>query len=143
MHPFGPLVSDVWSDIFRVKHNKYKDDHPCQLPVQFLERILLMSTDEGDIVLDPFMGTGTTAIAAKKLNRRYIGFEKSKDYVTSAIGKLEQEKHISKIGNSYVSIYRNEVITIRHEDWENLKEYFEIPKNVKEIETSKIRLKVK
>jgi site-specific DNA-methyltransferase (adenine-specific) len=61
LHPFGPLVSDVWTDIHRIKHNKYRDEHPCQLPLHLLERVILMSTDESDVVLDPFSGTGTTA----------------------------------------------------------------------------------
>ena len=74
LHPFGPLVPDTWTDIHRIKHNKYRDPHPCQLPIHLLERIILMSTDEGDTVLDPFLGTGTTAIAAKRLGRHYIGF---------------------------------------------------------------------
>ena len=80
IHPYGPLVSDVWTDIHRIKHNKYRDEHPCQLPIHLLERLILMVTDEGDIVLDPFMGTGTTAIAAKKLGRKYIGFDLNEEY---------------------------------------------------------------
>ena len=84
LHPFGPLISDIWTDIHRIRHSKFRDSHPCQLPVILLERLLLMTTDEGDIVLDPFIGTGTTAIAAKKLNRRYIGIEHSNTYVNIA-----------------------------------------------------------
>jgi site-specific DNA-methyltransferase (adenine-specific) len=74
LHPFGPLVSDVWTDIHRIKHNKNRDLHPCQLPIHLLDRLILLSTDENDIVLDPFSGTGTTAISAKRLGRKYIGF---------------------------------------------------------------------
>ncbi len=81
LHPFGPLVSDVWTDIHRIKHRKYRNDHPCQLPIPLLERLILMTTDEGDIVLDPFVGTGTTAVAAKKLGRNYIGIELDNKYV--------------------------------------------------------------
>ncbi len=44
LHPFGPLVSDVWSDIHRIRHNKHRDPHPCQLPIYLLERLILMST---------------------------------------------------------------------------------------------------
>ena len=54
LHPFGPLISDVWTDIHRIKHNKNRDAHPCQLPIHLLDRIILMTTDENDIVLDPF-----------------------------------------------------------------------------------------
>ena len=67
LHPFGPLVSDVWTDIHRIKHNGKRDQHPCQLPVHLLDRLVLMVTDENDIILDPFSGTGTTAISAKRL----------------------------------------------------------------------------
>ena len=64
MHPFGTLASDVWTDIHRIRHNKRRDEHPCQLPIHLLERIVLMSSDPGDVILDPFIGTGTTAVAA-------------------------------------------------------------------------------
>ena len=66
LHPFGPLVSDIWTDILRILHAKYRDKHPCQMPLPLMERLILMTTDEGDIILDPFMGVGSTAIAAKK-----------------------------------------------------------------------------
>jgi site-specific DNA-methyltransferase (adenine-specific) len=81
LHPFGPLVSDSWVDIHRIKHNKYRDEHPCQLPIHLLERIVLMSTDENDIVFDPFVGTGTSALAAKRLGRRFIGVDIDDKYV--------------------------------------------------------------
>lgn len=56
-HPFGSLIGDVWDDIHRVRHaSKRIDDHPCQLPVHLLERIILMTTDKNDIVVDPFAG---------------------------------------------------------------------------------------
>ena len=80
LHPFGSLVSDVWTDIHRIKHRQKRDKHPCQLPVHLLERLILMTTDEDDIILDPFMGTGTTAIASKKLGRNFIGFELDENY---------------------------------------------------------------
>ncbi len=140
LHPFGPLISDVWSDIHRIKHSKYRNDHPCQLPVHLLERIILLTTDENDIVLDPFIGTGTTAVAAKKLNRKYIGFELDKDYVRIATDNLERVKSDSKINNTYVSFYLKEVKTIKDKDWEVLSKNFEIPENLKEIDFKKIKL---
>lgn len=141
LHPFGPLVSDVWTDIHRMKHNKYRDDHPCQLPLHLLERLILMTSDEGDVVLDPFSGTGTTALASKRLGRRYIGFELDGDYIEITENKLLQEAPNSKIGDSWVSFYLDNVITIRDVDWENLQEYFALPQKPEEIDKAPIRLK--
>ena len=113
LHPFGPLVSDTWTDIHRIKHNKYRDPHPCQLPLHLLERIILMSTDAGDTVLDPFLGTGTTAIAAKRLGRHYIGFESDALYTQIAREKVEQQASTSRVGAVWVSFHLDEIITIR------------------------------
>ena len=143
LHPFGPLVSDVWTDIHRIKHNKFRDEHPCQLPIHLLERIILMSTDENDIVLDPFSGTGTTAIAAKRLGRQFIGFELDDNYVDITNKKLEYETANSKIGKYWVSFYLNEVVTLRNSDWEYLKEYYLVPNKAEAIEYEQITLKQK
>lgn len=141
LHPFGPLVSDVWTDIHRIKHNKYRDEHPCQLPIHLLERIILMSTDEGDIVLDPFVGTGTSVIAAKRLGRKFIGIDIDEKYVTITKDKLSKELANSKIGDIWVSYYLDDIITIRDKDWERLAPYFLIPENTKDIDFMKIKLK--
>jgi site-specific DNA-methyltransferase (adenine-specific) len=140
LHPFGPLVSDVWTDIHRIKHNKYRDEHPCQLPIHLLERIILMTTDEGDLVLDPFIGTGTTAVAAKRLGRKFIGIDIDKKYVDITKNKLSQEKPDSKIGKTWVSFYLDEITTIRDIDWEAISKYFSIPHNIKDIDFIKIHL---
>lgn len=142
LHPFGPLVSDVWTDIHRIKHTRYRDEHPCQLPLHLLERIILMSTDEGDIVFDPFVGTGTTVIAAKRLGRNYIGIDIDEKYVSITKNKLLQESYYSKIGNSWVGFYLNDPITIRNIDWQDLKQYFSIPANIKEIDYTKVKVKI-
>ena len=135
IHPFGPLVSDVWTDIHRIKHSRKRDPHPCQLPIHLLERLILMITDENDIVLDPFMGTGTTAIAAKRLGRNYIGFELDEQYIEIVNEKLKNTKSNSKIDNFWVSFYLKKIVTIRNKDWnDGLKDYFEIPEPIKEIE---------
>ena len=140
LHPFGPLISDVWTDIHRIKHNKRRDSHPCQLPIHLLERLILMTTDENDVVLDPFIGTGTTAIAAKHLGRNYIGFEIDTKYVEITKEKLKSIKDDSKIGYSWLSFYLNEPRTIRNQDWNELKKYFNIPEDLREIDKTKITL---
>jgi site-specific DNA-methyltransferase (adenine-specific) len=141
LHPFGPLVSDVWTDIHRVKHNKYRDDHPCQLPIHLLERVILMSTDEGDIILDPFSGTGTTAIAAKRLGRNFIGFELDKEYVGISESKLNREPSNSKIGNIWVSYFLDAVISVRDKDWKELSQHYVMPNQMERIDYTEIKLR--
>jgi len=141
LHPFGSLVSDVWTDIHRVKHNKYRDDHPCQLPIHLLERLILMTTDENDTVLDPFSGTGTTAIAAKRLGRNYIGLELDPDYVRIAEDKLAQELPHSKLGECWVSFYLDKVVTLRDVDWPYLQDFFHLPAQPETIDAVSIMLK--
>ena len=140
LHPFGPLVSDVWTDIHRIKHNSKRDEHPCQLPLHLLDRLILMTTDQDDIVLDPFLGTGTTAISAKRLGRQYIGFELDDKYANIAQSKLDSTESNSRIGNSWVSFYLNDIITIRNVDWNDLMSYYSIPSPIRLIEVKKIIL---
>lgn len=63
--------------------------HGCQMPEQLLGRIIRVSSDAGDVVLDPFGGSGTTLAVAKKLDRRFLGFELSEDYVTAIENRLD------------------------------------------------------
>lgn len=143
LHPFGPLVSDVWTDIHRIKHNKNRDSHPCQLPIHLLDRLILMTTEENDIVLDPFSGTGTTAISAKRLGRNYIGFELDKSYKDISDEKLLNTEPNFKLGDRWVSFYLNDVITIRNADWEELSKYFIVPNPRKAIDYQQTVLKDK
>jgi site-specific DNA-methyltransferase (adenine-specific) len=119
MHAFGQLVSDAWTDIHRIKHNKRRDEHPCQLPIHLLERVILMSTDPGDVVLDPFLGTGTTAIAAKQLGRHYIGLELDENYARIAEQKLARTGP-SRHEGFFVSLYLGKLQTIREVDAKQL-----------------------
>lgn len=122
IHPFGTLVSDVWTDIYRIRHNKRRDEHPCQLPVHLLERLILMVTDVGDLVLDPFVGTGTTAIAAKRLGRNYIGIDIDQKYVEISKNKLETTNP-SQINGCYPSVFLGKVITVRDVDYEKIRPF--------------------
>ncbi|CAG0940918.1 Modification methylase BamHI [Anaerolineae bacterium] len=141
LHPFGPLVSDVWTDLHRIKHAKNRDEHPCQLPETVLERLVLMSTDEGDTVLDPFAGTGTTLIAAKKLGRNYIGVELDEKYVAIAREKLKNLHADSHINGIWVSKYLGGLATIRNRDWASLASHFEIPHPIPLLEYESIAYK--
>jgi len=99
INPHGTLLSDVWDDIHRIRHKNRRDEHPCQLPEPLLERLILMTTNESDIVLDPFIGAGTTALAAKRLGRNFIGIDIDKKYKLIVESKL---KNISyRVTNGY------------------------------------------
>jgi len=83
-NPLGKNPSDVW-EIPNVKANHVeKTIHPCQFPVELIERLVLSMTDEGDWVLDPFLGVGATAIAALMHNRKAIGADIVPEYVEVA-----------------------------------------------------------
>jgi site-specific DNA-methyltransferase (adenine-specific) len=82
----GPLT-DVWGDIFRLKHNSRRVDHPTQLPPQLMYRLIALFTRPGEVVLDCFNGAGTTTLAAHQLGRRYIGIEKSPRYCEMALAR--------------------------------------------------------
>jgi len=72
-------ITDVWSDIDFYKDRKQRI-HPTQKPYKLIERIIKASSNENDLVLDPFLGSGSTVNVCKKLNRYYYGMEKSKEY---------------------------------------------------------------
>lgn len=66
-------------------------EHPCVYPVQIPARCIMATTDPGDTVLDPFMGSGTTGLACMKLKRNFIGIEKDPKYAAVAVGRIERE----------------------------------------------------
>jgi len=89
-NPLGKNPGDVWT-IPNVKSNHVeKTVHPCQFPVELIERLVLALTNEDDWVLDPFLGTGTSIIAAIRHQRRGIGAEILKKYVAIAKERINQ-----------------------------------------------------
>jgi adenine-specific DNA-methyltransferase len=83
-NPLGKNPGDLWI-IPNVKSNHVeKTSHPCQFPVELVERLVLSLTNEGDWVLDPFMGVGSTAIAALMHGRKVVGAELMPEYVAIA-----------------------------------------------------------
>jgi len=76
-------------------HNILK--HPTQKPLELFKRLVEMTTDEGDVVVDPFMGAGTTAMAAMQLNRDWIGIENNKEYIDLANKRIKKHKGNSKL----------------------------------------------
>jgi len=87
-NPLGKNPSDIW-EIPNVKANHVeKTIHPCQFPVELIERLILSMTDEGDWVLDPFIGVGSTAIASLMHNRKTIGADIMPEYIEIAKDRI-------------------------------------------------------
>ncbi|MEM0286391.1 MAG: DNA methyltransferase [Candidatus Methanomethyliaceae archaeon] len=82
-------MRDIWEIPAINKSEKKFGRFPTQKPIKLLERIILASTNEGDLILDPFNGSGTTGIVAKQLNRRYIGIDINKDYLELTIKRYK------------------------------------------------------
>lgn len=90
-NPLGKNPGDLWV-IPNVKSNHVeKTEHPCQFPVELIERLVLALTNEGDWVFDPFLGTGTSVIAAIRHGRRGAGSEIFSKYVELARQRIQQE----------------------------------------------------
>ena len=87
--PFFAADGDTWN-VSRVcgTFKEREGWHGCQMPINVLNRIILASSNEGDVVLDPFNGSGTTVVAAAMLNRRYVGIDQSAEYVAHARKRL-------------------------------------------------------
>ena len=88
----GKQMKDVWETSLTKPSEKKYGKHPTQKPIELLKRIIIASTDEGDLILDPFNGSGTTGIVANLLNRKYIGIEKEKDYLDLTIRRFKHRK---------------------------------------------------
>lgn len=87
----GKQMKSVWRMGAPNKQEKTFGKHPTQKPIELLERCILSSTNENQLILDPFMGSGTTLLAAARNGRMGVGFEQETDYFDLAVLRLEQE----------------------------------------------------
>ena len=85
-------MKDVWTTSLTKPSEKKQGKHPTQKPLELLERIILASTNENDIILDPFCGSSTTGIAATKLIRKFIGIDNEKEYLDLSIRRFLEMK---------------------------------------------------
>lgn len=81
----GKQMRNLWV----IPAERHKTSHPTEKPEKLLERIILIGSKEGDIILDPFMGSGTTGVVAKRLNRNFIGIEIDENYFEIAQKRIE------------------------------------------------------
>lgn len=86
----GKFATNILSVPSLKGSSKEKCGHPSQKPLELMQKLILMSSDEGDVILDPFLGSGTTAIAAEDLGRSWVGIEKDSAYCQIAQKRLEE-----------------------------------------------------
>ena len=126
-NPRGRLPDDVWDDFPRVCGTFKERDgfHGCQLPEALLMRIVLASSNPGDVVLDPFVGSGTTVVAAKRLGRRYVGIDISAEYAKRTRRRLGSvgDERAAGAGNGHwpelhvdvlMQLYRETKVTLEN-----------------------------
>lgn len=82
-------LTDLWTDIHRLKHNTQRRDHPCQLPPRLLWRLIALYSRPGEVVLDPFNGIGTTTLCAAMMKRGFLGIERDEQYHALAVRRHE------------------------------------------------------
>jgi adenine-specific DNA-methyltransferase len=105
VNPLGKNPSDVWQipKVTSGRASEERTSHPAQFPIEVIKRIILGSSNENDLILDPFMGSGTTAEVAISTRRKVIGFEINKEYCEIIKNRLESfnKNNISEtsIGN--------------------------------------------
>lgn len=83
-------VENVWTISAPLADEKYFGKHPTQKPLELLRRIILASTKEGDLIVDPFCGSSTTGVAAMLLNRKYIGMDSEEGYLELSKKRIEE-----------------------------------------------------
>ncbi|MBA3242561.1 MAG: site-specific DNA-methyltransferase [Acidobacteria bacterium] len=87
----GKQMQSLWHIKPPAPREKRYTKHPTQKPEALLERIITASSNAGDLVLDPFCGSGTTGVACARLRRRFVGFELDENYLTIASKRIEDE----------------------------------------------------
>ena len=81
-------MRSVWNIPLTPLKEKKQGKHPTQKPLELLRRIIFSSSNKGDIILDPFTGSGTTGVIARKFERQFIGIEIEKDYYDLALKRI-------------------------------------------------------
>lgn len=103
------LLTDLWWNIHRIKHRRDRDYHPCQLPEALLKRIIILTTNPNDVVLDALAGTGTTIITAAKLKRRFVGMDIDPFYVELMRRKIKEVQLNGEVIRSSVNRSKTEL----------------------------------
>lgn len=110
VNPLGKNPTDVWNfpkvTSGKNRASKERTSHPAQFPVAVIERIIEASSNKNEIIFDPFMGSGTTGVAALGLGRQVIGFEIREDYCNIAARRIEDFLKQKEINEAQLSLFR-------------------------------------
>ncbi len=90
---FNFISQTECKNVFHYSNSRRATKHPTEKPLEFIKLLVQVSSNVGDLVLDPFMGSGTTAVAARDLGRGYVGFELGRDYIKMANARLKTGCH--------------------------------------------------
>ena len=101
----GKIPEDFWADIFPVNSMaRERTGYPTQKPLALLDRIIRASTNEGDVVLDPFCGCGTTCVASENLSRQWVGIDISEEAKKLIYNRLKGESGIQAVEGDYIPV---------------------------------------
>lgn len=128
------FLTDVWGDIYRLKHNSRRVDHPTQLPPQLLYRLIALFTRPNEVVLDCFNGAGTTTLTAHQLGRRYLGIEKSPKYCEIALARHAE----TRSGIDPFRKVERELTAKNSPVPRMLKQKYEVPKKTLQLEVKRV-----
>ena len=127
-------LTDLWSDIHRLKHNSRRVDHPTQLPPHLMYRIITIFTKPNEVVLDCFNGSGTTTLTAHQLGRKYLGIESSEKY-----WKLANERHQEILDGLDPFRKMERVLTSKNSPVPRLeKQVYKVPKKTLQLEVKRV-----
>lgn len=127
LNKMGINLSDIWYDIPPVRHSKYKTRHSNELSLKLLERIISLTTNENDIVFDPFGGSGTSYIVSEILKRRWIGIEIGEvNQIIERFDEIEKQKEfIHQIQSNKNKLFTEDMKKLR------IKNGFWLPETLK------------
>lgn len=97
----GKQMRSIWHIPLTPQSEKLSGKHPTQKPIELLKRIISANSNEGDLILDPFNGSGTTGIVARSLERKYIGIDTEKEYLEITKRRLKGEMKNPKLTEFY------------------------------------------
>ena len=102
----GKQMRNMWE----INAQRHLTEHPTEKPENLLERIILLGSKSGDTILDPFSGSGTTGVVAKRLNRNYIGLEIDEKYVKISKDRIKSEPDVKELVFSDKNLKKDEIM---------------------------------